>query len=124
MSILPVFIFTLLATLLLVAALTFGRTPSYRPTRSSVINLLERVVSGHAKTTEWDLFLGLPIQSDPLLEEARIHCLSIHEGLDGELKASEGLANYLYDRQGRERIAEVLDRLKKAIKKEPTIREF
>jgi hypothetical protein len=124
MPILPVFIFTLLATLLLVVALTFGRTPSYRPTRRSVINLLERVLSGEAEVTEWDLFLGLPIQSDPLLEEARVQCLSIHEGLDGEQKASEGLANYLYDRKGRERIANVLERLKKAIKKEPTIREF
>lgn len=124
MSIVPVFLVTLLVTLLLFLALVFGRTPSYRPTRESTIQLLDALLEGKASIPAWDLFLGTPILSDALLEEVRVDCVNLHEGLNGVPKAREGIDGFIYDRKGRERIKTILCQLHKKIDAEPVTREF
>lgn len=124
MSVIPVFIVTFLVTLLLFLALVFGRSPAYRPTRESTLQLLESLLEGKASIPMWDMFLGTPIMSDALLEEIRVECVNLHEGLNGVPKASEGIDGYIYDRKGRERIELILCSLKQKIGAEPVTREF
>jgi hypothetical protein len=124
MELLLIFVITLLATLSLVFALVFGKAPAYRPARESVIELLESVISGQAQPSQWDLFIGMPIQHDELLEQTRVRAVMLHEGLNGVARAREGIDGYIYDRAGREQLAEILSELKFAIQNEPVTREF
>ena len=120
----PIFLVTLLVTTGLVLALTFGRPPTYRPTRKTVLSLLNRVVEGTADSRLWDLFLGLPIQHDEFLESIRQQCVTMHEGLDGSAPAGEGLDGQIYDRAGREKIQTLAAKLEKQMSKDPILREF
>ena len=124
MELLPVFLITLLFSLGLVLALTFGKAPTYRPSRDQIVALLESVLAGTARQGHWDLFIGMPIQHDEALEAVRVQCVILHEGLDGSNPAQEGLDGYIYDRAGRERIASILQNLRDVIEKSPVIREF
>jgi hypothetical protein len=124
MELLIIFLITLLVTLTLVFALLFGKAPTYRPSRERVIELLESVLSGQAQPSQWDLFIGMPIQHDELLEQTRVRAVMLHEGLNGVARAREGIDGYIYDRAGREQIAELLSELKFAIQNEPVTREF
>ena len=120
----PVFILTFLVSLGLILALTFGRAPTYRPTREGVVKLLEQVVSGEADARRWDLFLGMPIQHDEALEGIRVRCVVFHEGLDGQAPASEGLDGQIYDRAGREKISTILEDLRRIIRESPVTIEL
>jgi hypothetical protein len=124
MEIILIFVITLFVTLTLVFALLFGKAPTYRPSRDKVIELLESVVSGTAHPSQWDMFLGMPIQHDVLLEKTRVSAVVLHEGLNGVPRAREGIDGYIYDRAGREQISEILLELKSAIQNEPITREF
>ena len=124
MELVPVFLVTLLFSLGLVLALTFGKAPTYRPTREQIVTLLEGVLAGTARQSHWDLFIGMPIQHDEALEAVRVQCVTLHEGLDGSDPAREGLDGYIYDRAGRERIARILQNLRDVIEKSPVTREF
>lgn len=124
MELVPVFLVTLLVSLGLVLALSFGKPPTYRPSREQVVELLEAVVAGTARPSHWDLFIGMPIQHDAALEAVRVECVTLHEGLDGSAPAREGLDGYIYDRAGRARIADILQNLRRVIEKTPVMREF
>lgn len=124
MELVPVFLVTLLFSLGLVLALTFGKAPTYRPSREQIVALLESVLEGTARQSHWDLFIGMPIQHDEALEAVRVQCVTLHEGLDGSDPAREGIDGYIYDRAGRERIASILQNLRKVIEKSPVTREF
>lgn len=124
MELVPVFLVTLLFSLGLVLALTFGKAPTYRPSREQIVSLLESVLEGTARQSHWDLFIGMPIQHDEALEAVRMQCVILHEGLDGSDPAQEGLDGYIYDRAGRERIATILQNLRDVIEKSPITREF
>lgn len=121
---LPVFLLTLLLFVLLVGFIGFGRVPTYRPRRTDVRALIAGVLEGTTSAESWDLFIGMPIQHDPPLEEIRRRCVCIHEGLDGEVAAGGGLNGYLYDRAGRERLARVLEQLDELIRQTPVYRSF
>lgn len=124
MELLPVFVITLLFSLGLVLALSFGKVPTYRPSRDQVVGLLQAVLDGSASHSQWDLFIGMPIQHDEALEAARVECVILHEGLDGSDPAREGIDGYIYDRAGREKIARILENLQRVIEKAPITREF
>lgn len=124
MELLLVFSVTLIFSIAMVVALTFGKAPTYRPSREQIVALLESVLDGTARQTHWDLFIGMPIQHDEALEAVRVDCVTLHEGLDGSAPASEGIDGFIYDRAGRERIAQILDKLRLVIEKTPVTREF
>ena len=124
MELLPVFVITLLFSLGLVLALSFGKVPTYRPERDQVVQLLQGLLEGTISASQWDLFIGMPIQHDELLEAVRVKCVTLHEGLDGSDPAREGIDGYIYDRAGRERIAKILDDLHSIIRESPITREF
>ncbi|MBS99976.1 MAG: hypothetical protein CMI01_15045 [Oceanospirillaceae bacterium] len=121
---LPVFLLTLIFLVLLVVFMGFGRTPTYRPERQEVRDLLAGIFERKTSQEAWDMFLGLPILHDPELEEIRRRCIQIHEGTDGQAAAHAGLDGYLYDRAGRERLKPVLEALDELIRKTPVYREF
>ncbi|WP_432696771.1 hypothetical protein ACQUQP_19940 [Marinobacterium sp. YM272] len=119
-----VFGLTLIFLLVLVFFLSFGRAPTYRPSREEVREILAGVLKRTTSVEAWDMFLGLPIVHDAELEQVRRRCIAIHEGLDGEAPAGRGMDGYLYDRDGRERIQQVLDELDRIIREAPITREF
>ncbi len=124
MEFLSVFVLTLIVLVGLVLLLQFGRVPSYRPTRHAVRELLAGVLARSTSSEAWEMFLGLPIVHDEELEQIRRRCLQIHEGDGRQPAAGEGIDGYLYDRAGRERMAQVLAELDRLIAAEPVYREF
>ena len=108
----------------LVAALIWGRAPTWRPDRRKVLDLMQRVQAGTARRDEWEMFVGLPLLHDPELEEIRRRCVTIHEGDEQHPPAADGLEPYLYDRAARARLAEVQTELERLIEREPFYRRF
>lgn len=92
---------------LLVLALTFvfvvlvllgfikAGSPVYRLEQANVEALLELVVDGKASESDWDVFLGVPIRHDPVLEAVQERCREITQahyiGAKGKLFTKEGL---------------------------------
>jgi len=124
MEFVAAFLVTLLVLCLMAAALHFGRSPTYRPSRAEVLELLQGVLHGATTREQWDLFVGLPMHHDPELEAIRHRCLVLQEGDDEERPAGEGLDGYLFDRAGRGRLAAIIDELQRLIDKEPVYRQF
>ncbi|GGO86521.1 hypothetical protein GCM10011348_37530 [Marinobacterium nitratireducens] len=124
MEFVAAFFVTLLVLCLTAAALHFGRSPTYRPSRQEVLALLQGVLEGSTTRERWDLFIGLPMHHDPELEAIRLRCLTLQEGDDDEAAAGEGLDGYLFDRDGRERMAAILADLRQLIEREPVYRKF
>lgn len=124
MEFIAAFVVSLLILCLTAAALHFGRSPTYRPSRQEVLALLQGVLDGSTSRQRWDLFIGLPMHHDPELEEIRRRCLMLQEGDDDEAAAGEGLDGYLFDRAGRQRLGRIVDDLRTLIAKEPVYREF
>lgn len=124
MEFIAAFVVTLLILCLMAAALHFGRSPIYRPSRAEVLALLQGVLNGTTTREQWDLFVGLPMHHDPELEDIRRCCLVLQEGNDDEPAAGEGLDGYLFDRAGRERMAAIVGELQRLIDKEPVYRQF
>ncbi|SIQ97218.1 hypothetical protein [Marinobacterium stanieri] len=108
----------------LVLALTYGRAPTWRPDRRKVLDLMQKLQTGDVRQDEWEMFIGFPILHDPELEAIRRLCVGIHEGDDRHPPASDGLGQYVYDRAGRQRVAEVQKELEQLIANEPYFRDF
>lgn len=124
MEFIIVFSVSLCILLLLAVALYFGKSPTYRPKRADILVLLHDVISGKASHDSWLLFLSLPINHDPELDEIRQLCLSVDEGADDQPAANEGLSGAIYDAEGLKRIAEIEKLLKVLIAKEPASKWF
>lgn len=118
-----IFFVTLIFLLLLIAALVFGRTPTYRPSRESVLALLQGINDGTTGQQAWAVFLGSPIFHDEALEGIRRGCYEFDEGLT-ELAAKPGLHGRLYDAAGRAFIHEQAEKLTYIIKHTPVTRDF
>lgn len=80
-------------------------TPAYRIQRHNVITLLTMVAQGNATESDWDVFLGVPIQHDQVLELVRQRCADISE------REYIGGSGYLFTEAGLQQLAEVLDTL-------------
>jgi len=76
------FFLTLTATFifLLIFLLIFIRTgsPVYRLEKKNVVELLELVLDGSATNNDWEVFLGLPIRHNEVLETVRLRCQTIN----------------------------------------------
>ncbi len=124
MDFIPVFLVTLLIVGGLGLALFFGKAPVHRPSRQEILTLLRGVESGTTRREHWDMFIGYPLSYDPELDQVRQQCVILEEG-DGETPPmGQGLGDYIYNREGRERIHQLADALEQMIKKEPKYREF
>lgn len=108
----------------LIWVLARTQVPTYRPTRKSVSELLQKVVDGEATTHAWDMFIGYPILHDPDLELVRRQCIVISEGDEEHPGYPSGLGDNIFNRAGREKIAEVLEEMKELIEEEPFQKDF
>jgi hypothetical protein len=104
--------------------LSRGRAPTYRPSREQVLALLQGVLDKRTSAEQWDLFVSLPIRHDPELDRVRRRCLALSEGDEDHSPVSSGLGGYLFCRDGRERIADIIEELRQVIASEPAQREF
>lgn len=122
------FLLTFLISLLLVGglvvALSYGRAPTWRPDRRKVLALMQQLQQGQARREEWELFIGIAVLHDPELETIRRRCVALHEGDEQHPPAREGLEPYLYDREARARLAEIMRDLEQLIASEPFFRGF
>ena len=124
MAFLAAFAVTLVILCLMAAALYFGRAPTYRPSRTEVLALLQGILDGTTTRQQWDLYVGMPLRHDPELEEIRLRCLVLQEGDDREPAAGEGIDEHLFDRAWRVRLGVIVDDLQRLIAKDPVYREF
>ena len=124
MEIIPIFLVTLLIIGGLGLALFFGKAPTHRPSRQEILSLLRGVEDGSTRREAWDLFIGYPLGHDPELEAIRQQCVVLEEGDDKNPPMTQGLDNYIYVREGREKVAAIADKLEQLIEKEPKFREF
>ncbi|MCV6588026.1 MAG: hypothetical protein OIF57_03195 [Marinobacterium sp.] len=124
MEIIPIFLVTLLIIGGLGLAIFFGKPPVHRPSRQEILSLLRGVEAGTTRQEAWDLFIGYPLAYDPELEAVRQQCVVLEEG-DGDIPpAGQGLGEFIYNRDGRERISQIADALEKLIKDAPVYRDF
>lgn len=122
MEFIAVFLVTLLILVGVVVALLLGRSPTYRPSRQEVLELLRAVQNDEAEEERWYLFLGMPVLHDPELEQIRQHCIAVDEGDENCTASPSGLK--IYAKEGRERIGKFADKLEVLIAKEPVFRDF
>jgi len=122
------FLLTLLISLVLVTGtvlvLSRGHAPVWRLDRKAVLELMQRVQTGEARHEEWAMFIGVAALHDPELELIRQRCVALHEGDEEHPPARVGLEPYLYDREARERLAQIMADLEQLIASEPFSREF
>lgn len=124
MDFIPVFLVTLLIVSGLGLALFFGKAPTHRPSRQEILTLLRGVENGTTRQEHWDLFIGYPLSHDPELDLVRQQCVILDEGDGGTPPLGQGLGDYIYNREGREKIHQLADELEQLIEKEPKYREF
>lgn len=124
MEFIAAFVVSMLVLGLMAVALHFGRSPTYRPSRPEILELLQGVLDGVTSRQRWELFIGLPIIHDSELEQIRRRCLILQEGDDDEPAAGEGLDGYLFDRAGRARLTRIVEDLRTLIAHEPVFRQF
>lgn len=119
-----VFVVSAVFLLLVGVAMAFGKSPSYRPDRTYVLDLLKGIEEQTTSPQAWDMLIGYPISHDPELEKIRRWLVAMHEGTDGFKPAREGINGYIYDRESRARLVPVIQQLEKLIDQTPSIREF
>ncbi|KDE39658.1 MAG: hypothetical protein ACK4L8_15255 [Nitrincola lacisaponensis] len=124
MEFLIVFIVSAVFLLLIGVAMAFGKSPSYRPDRQYVLDLIKGIETRTTSPQAWDMLIGYPISHDPELEAIRRWLVALHEGTDGHKPAREGINGYIYDRESRQRLVAVIERLEKLIAEAPVTREF
>ncbi|RDE18087.1 hypothetical protein DV711_18365 [Motiliproteus coralliicola] len=124
MEILITFLFSLVVIGLLAWVVSRSPRSRYRPNRKEVVKLLQAVIDGSARQSQWDLFIGYPLYHDPELEQIRLRCVALTQGDPDTEPMASGLGSYLFDRAGREQIEQVLKQLNQLIADEPYRRDF
>ena len=75
------FIVTVVLTFLLICAALlvfhYAGVPVYRVDATNVQVLLQSVLNETATEDDWDVFIAVPIHSDPELDKIRLHCAAL-----------------------------------------------
>ncbi len=119
---------TFVLSLVVIGALAWvmsrSKNSRYQPSRAEIVTLLQAVLDGEARRSQWDLFIGYPLYHDSELELIRVRCAALTDGdADTEPMAS-GIGGYLFNRHGRQRLAGVLLELQQLIAEEPYQQDF
>ncbi|WP_067866613.1 hypothetical protein [Neptuniibacter marinus] len=117
-----VFFISLLVLLGVALALAFGKAPTYRPSRQEILSLLVDVMEKSASTERWEMFLSLPINHDPELENIRKECLLLVFNGEGEL--TEGINGALLNKATMAELRAIAARLNGMVKAEPISKLF
>ena len=101
------FLITLALTtaLILVALLVFRYVglPVYRIEAINIKRLLESVLDETASEADWDVFIGMPIRHDPVLDDIRMQCAML---ADTEMRLRQG--RIVFSERGRAQLEEHL----------------
>jgi len=124
MEFVVVFLVCLLVLIILVVGLAFGRAPAYRPSRESVLALLNGISDRSTSEPSWALFISSPITHDAELEEYRKRCFLFDEGLSDEGRARPGINGNIYDLAGRTYIGGIARELEQFIREQPLTLDF
>jgi len=103
-------------------AFVFGKPPTYRPARRDILQLFVDVMEKKDALSRWDMFLSIPITHDAELEQIRLSCLSIVNGIDDF--TSKGIDGAILNKEGRVQLRVIAARLNKLIEAEPDSRLF
>ena len=97
--------FALTTALILVALLVFRYVglPVYRVEAINIKRLLESVLDETASEADWDVFIGMPIRHDPVLDDIRVQCAML---ADTEMRLSRG--RVVFTERGRVQLEEHL----------------
>lgn len=101
-----------------------GQSSRYQPSRADIAALLQAVLDGSADRNQWDRFIGYPLSHDPELELFRLRCMALTDGDPDTEPMGSGIGGYLFNKQGRERLAEVLAALQQLIADQPYQQDF
>ncbi len=124
MEFLIAFVISFIVLLAVAVSFVLGKPPTYRPSRQEISNLLIDVLEKKASVERWEMFLSLPINHDPELEEIREQCLVIAYGDDELAPSGEGIDEGIFDKRGMARIKEVSNKLDQLIRSEPVSKFF
>lgn len=106
------FVVTVFLTFVVLMAALYGfwkmGSPVYWLERGNVIRLLEMVIEGEARESDWDVFVGMPIRHNPALAQVQERCIEIAET---ELVSGDGLQ---FTERGIELLRRELEALRRA----------
>ena len=79
----------LTTALILLALLVFRYVglPVYRVEAINIKRLLDSVLDETATEADWDVFIGMPIRHDPVLDDIRVQCAML---ADTEMRLRQG----------------------------------
>jgi hypothetical protein len=119
---------TFVISLVVIGALAWvmarGQRSRYQPTRTDIVALLQSVLDGSARRDQWLRFIGYPLYYDPGLELIRLRCMALSDGDPDTEPMASGIGGYLFNKKGRQQLAEVLAQLQQLIADEPFQRDF
>ncbi|MDB4309048.1 hypothetical protein N9913_01940, partial [Porticoccaceae bacterium] len=82
---------TFIVVMLALLVFRYVGLPIYRVEAINVQRLLESVLAETASTTDWDIFVGMPIRHDPELDKIRVQCAMLEVS---EITAEHGLVRF------------------------------
>ena len=97
---------TFIVVMLALLVFRYVGLPVYRVEAINVQRLLESVLAQTATTTDWDVFVGMPIRQSPELDKIRIQCAMLEVS---EITAEHGLVRF--SPAGRRELQQILNHL-------------
>ncbi|AWY02008.1 hypothetical protein A8139_20205 [Marinomonas primoryensis] len=104
-----VFLFLLLACLMIFFIRHKSKVPYYRLTKEQCVDLLVRAVQGYLPEHEWHAFIGMNIRDNEALDVLREQCLLLDEfGVRGTCLV-DGHSCVSFNKSGIQRLEVLLD---------------
>lgn len=97
---------TFVVVMLALLVFRYVGLPIYRVEAINIQRLLESVLAETASTTDWDVFVGMPIRQSPELDKIRIQCAMLEVS---EMTAEHGLVRF--SPAGRRELQQILNQL-------------
>ena len=97
---------TFIVVMLALLVFRYVGLPIYRVEAINVQRLLESVLAETASTTDWDIFVGMPIRHDPELDKIRVQCAMLEVS-----EMTERRGRVIFSVAGRLKLQQILNQL-------------
>ena len=97
---------TFVVVMLALLVFRYVGLPIYRVEAINIQRLLQSVLAETASTTDWDVFVGMPIRHDPELDKIRVQCAMLEAN---EMTNDKGLV--IFSPEGRRELQQILNQL-------------
>ena len=81
---------------------------AYKPSREDILIILRKVFGGMNTELEWETFVGVPIDHDPMLEDVRKKCVAIE---DNPANHTETKEDFIFNEPGLMEIKKLISEL-------------